>query len=171
MNKIKAIIFDWGDTVMRDFPEYSGPMAYWPRVEAVKDIDVVLKHLHIDIICCLASNSADSNAELMGTALSQVNLRQYFRYLFTSRELGCKKPDSAFYREILRRLALKPEQCIAVGNDYEKDIVPAKKLGMTTVWFSPDTPSALASCADYTIDSVDKLVPVIKKLKNKMNKG
>jgi len=28
MNKTKAIIFDWGDTVMRDFPEYQGPMAY-----------------------------------------------------------------------------------------------------------------------------------------------
>jgi len=26
---IKALIFDWGDTVMRDFPDCKGPMADW----------------------------------------------------------------------------------------------------------------------------------------------
>jgi len=171
MNKIKAFIFDWGDTVMRDFPEYSGPMAYWPRVEPVKDIDVVLKYLQPDITCCLASNAGDSDSELMGAALSRVNLRQYFRYLFTSHELGVKKPDPAFYCEIMRRIELKPEQCVAVGNDYNKDIVPAKSTGMITILFSQSAQSTVTSCADYTIDSMDKLVPVIKKLKNKMNKG
>jgi len=35
---IRALIFDWGDTVMRVFPEFSGPMAHWPRVEAVHGI-------------------------------------------------------------------------------------------------------------------------------------
>ena len=171
MNTTKAIIFDWGDTVMCDFPEYTGPMAYWPRVESVEGIDDTLKQLQKNFICCLASNAADSDAELMGTALSRVNLRQYFRYLFTSHELGVKKPDPAFYREILRRIELKPEQCAAVGNDYNKDIVPAKSTGMITILFSQYPQPAATSCADYTIDSMDKLVPVIKKLKNKMNKG
>jgi len=45
MNKIKAIIFDWGDTVMCDFPEYTGPMAYWPKVEVVPGIEKALQQL------------------------------------------------------------------------------------------------------------------------------
>jgi putative hydrolase of the HAD superfamily len=120
MNKMKAIIFDWGDTVMRDFPEYTGPMAYWPQVEPVEGIDDALKQLQKSFICYLASNAGDSDAALVAAALSRVNLRQYFRYLFTSHELGVKKPDPAFYREILSRITLKPEQCAAVGNDYTK---------------------------------------------------
>ncbi len=32
----RAILFDWGDTLMRVFPEYDGPMYAWPRVEAVE---------------------------------------------------------------------------------------------------------------------------------------
>jgi putative hydrolase of the HAD superfamily len=74
MNKTKAIIFDWGDTIMRNFPEYPGPMAYWPRVEAVTGINDALQHLQKDFICCLASNAVNSDAGLMGLALSRVNL-------------------------------------------------------------------------------------------------
>jgi len=165
MNPIKAIIFDWGDTVMRDFPEYPGPMAYWPKVEAVAGIERALHHLQKDLICCLASNAVDSDAGLMGLALSRVNLRQHFQYLFTSRELGFKKPDPAFYREILRRMNLQPEQCIAVGNSYEKDILPAKTVGINTVWLSTHPDSIAAPCADYSIDSMDKLGLIIKALR------
>jgi HAD superfamily hydrolase (TIGR01509 family) len=164
MNTIKAIIFDWGDTVMRDFPEYPGPTAYWPKVEAVPGIEKALQQLPKDFVCCLASNAIDSDAGLMGLALSRVTLREYFRYLFTSRELGFKKPDPTFYREILRRMELQPEDCIAVGNDYEKDIVPAKSVGMYTIWFSTHPDSTLTPCADYTIAGMDQLVPVIEKL-------
>jgi len=164
MNKIKAIIFDWGDTVMCDSPAYSGPMAYWPEVEVVAGIGTALQQLRKDFICCLASNAVDSDAELMGLALSRVKLRQYFQYLFTSRELGFKKPDPEFYREILRRMNLQPEQCIAAGNNYEKDIVPAKSVGMRTIWVSTHQDSVPAPCADSSIDSMDKLIPVIEKL-------
>jgi putative hydrolase of the HAD superfamily len=165
MNKTKAIIFDWGDTVMRDFPEYPGAMAYWPQVEAVAGIEKALQQLRKDFICCLASNAVDSDAGLMGLALSRVNLGQYFRYLFTSHELGYKKPDPAFYREILRRMNTQTEQCIAVGNDYEKDIVPAKSAGMHTIWFSTHPGSIAAPCADYTITSMDELPQVIRTLR------
>ena len=165
MNTIKAVIFDWGDTVMRDFPEYPGPMAYWPEVEAVAGIEPALQQLQNDFICCLASNAVDSDAGLMGLALSRVNLRQHFQYLFTSRELGYKKPDTAFYRELLRRMNLQPEQCIAVGNSYEKDIVPAKSIGMHTIWFRPHSHFTPVPCADYSITSMYELVQVIRTLR------
>ncbi|MBW6469119.1 MAG: hypothetical protein K0B85_08190 [Coriobacteriia bacterium] len=29
-----CVLFDWGDTLMVDCPEYSGPMRAWPHVEA-----------------------------------------------------------------------------------------------------------------------------------------
>jgi putative hydrolase of the HAD superfamily len=165
MNKTKAIIFDWGDMVMRDFPAYPGPMAYWPEVEAVAGIETALQQLRKDFICCLASNAVDSDAGLMDISLSRVNLRQYFQYLFTSRELGFKKPDPEFYREILRKIQLKPEQCISVGNEYQKDIVPAKSVGMYTIWFSTHSGSIAAPCVDYVITSMNELVPVVEVLK------
>jgi FMN phosphatase YigB (HAD superfamily) len=162
MTNIKAIIFDWGDTIMRDFPDFNGPMANWPRVEAIAGVAGALEDLHHDFICCLASNAGDSDAELMGAALSRVNLSGYFHYLFTSHELGFKKPDPEFYLEIVRRTGVKLQQCIAIGNDYAKDIVPAKSVGMFTIWFCQAPPLSPAYSADCTVDSMDKLTAVLK---------
>jgi len=167
LNTIKAIIYDWGDTVMRDFPEYKGPMANWPKVEIIAGADKALNHLHKNFICCLASNAGDSDVELMGIALSRVNLRQYFDYLFTSRELKVKKPDPMFYREIIRKLMLKPEQCLVMGNDYHKDIVPAKSIGAITIWLTGNSDPIAAPCADYLIDSMEKSVTVIENILHK----
>lgn len=38
----------------------------------------------------------------------------------------------ATYREILERRGLEAGSCIMVGNDVQEDVVPARKLGMTT---------------------------------------
>jgi HAD superfamily hydrolase (TIGR01509 family) len=164
MKILQAVIFDWGDTVMRDFPGNTGSMAYWPKVEIIAGVDQVLDHLHKYFICCLASNAGDSNSELMAIALSRVDLRQHFDYLFTSRELNVKKPDPMFYREILRRLMLEPEECVVIGNDYHKDIIPAKIVGMITIWLTGNLDPTVAPCADYLIDSMDKSVAVVEKI-------
>ena len=37
-----CILFDWGDTLMRVFPEFEGPMFTWPRVEVVSGIKETL---------------------------------------------------------------------------------------------------------------------------------
>ena len=164
MNILKAVVFDWGDTVMRDFPEYKGAMAYWPKLEITKGIDSVLKYCHSNLICCLASNAGDSDAELMGIALSRVNIRQYFHHLFTSSELTVKKPDTRFYHKILQILDLDPKQCAAIGNDYQKDIIPAKSVGMITILFAQDSGSVTTPYADYVINSLEKAIPIIKEL-------
>lgn len=39
------------------------------------------------------------------------------------------KPSPAYYREILDKLGLQPEECLMVGNDVSEDMV-AQKLGM-----------------------------------------
>ena len=41
---IKTIIFDWGNTLMKDFNK-SGPMYLWDYLENVSDIDTLLKKL------------------------------------------------------------------------------------------------------------------------------
>jgi len=161
MNQIKAIIFDWGDTVMRDFPEFSGPMAYWPRLEVIDDIENALKSIPENIIRCLASNAGNSDASQMEQAVSRVYLNKYFDCYFTSTELKTKKPDTGFYLAILLKLKLEASDCAAVGNDYFNDIVPAKAIGMKTVLFSPRHVPVLIPCADFVISSMKQLPSVI----------
>lgn len=43
--------------------------------------------------------------------------------------IGCCKPNLAYYREVLKRLQAQPEECLMVGNDVSEDMV-AQELGM-----------------------------------------
>lgn len=50
--------------------------------------------------------------------------------LYTTYEnIGCSKPNPAYYTEIVGRLGLNPEDCLMVGNDVGDDMV-ARTLGM-----------------------------------------
>jgi putative hydrolase of the HAD superfamily len=162
IDRLKLIIFDWGDTVMRDIPGFKGPMAFWPKVEAIDGVTEALEAIHRKYTCCLASNADDSDAESMGQALARVDIKKYFQNLFTSKDLGTKKPDPDFYRKILKNLNVKPGACAAVGNDYAKDILPAAGLGIKTVWLSRDnTPD---NKADVVIKSMKELPSALEAL-------
>ncbi len=52
-----------------------------------------------------------------------------FELYTTYENIGYCKPNLDYYREILRRMALQPEDCLMVGNDIGEDMI-AEKLGM-----------------------------------------
>ena len=159
----KAIIFDWGDTLMRDHPDIPGPMASWPTVELIPGAAEALAALDPFLICCVASNAGASDAELMGQALDRVGIRTYFHHLYTSKELGAAKPEPRFFTEIASRLGVTPAECVIVGNDYAKDIAGAKAVGMRTVWLKGDEAQpAEAPHADVIIRSMAELPNVIR---------
>jgi putative hydrolase of the HAD superfamily len=164
--KVRAIVFDWGDTLMRDFLQFDGPMADWPHAEAIEGIEDALPHLHEKYICCVASNEGYSDAELMGRALERVDIRRYFMYLFTSKELGARKPSPVFFTQIIRRIGVSGMECIFVGNDYSKDIVPAKEAGMQTILFSKER-RGFTPCADVVIESMRDLGSAVEILARK----
>lgn len=50
--------------------------------------------------------------------------------LYTTYEnIGFCKPNPDYYREIIKRLGVKPEECLMVGNDATEDMA-AEKIGM-----------------------------------------
>jgi FMN phosphatase YigB (HAD superfamily) len=90
-------------------------------------------------------------------------IRHYFDHLWTSRELGAAKPDPAFFTAILSRLELEPEACLMIGNDYDKDIVPAKAAGLQTIWLAPGSLDAFPA-ADLVVHSLHDLIAAIGKV-------
>lgn len=157
----KVVIFDWGDTVMRDFTEFSGPMVDWPRVEIIDGIEESLALISSHFTTCLASNAGNSNAELMGLALERVGIRGYFTHLFTSKELGYNKPDPNFFKEIISRIGVNPLECIMIGNDYERDIVPSKMAGMETILYAEKMIEEPKQLADFVIRSMSDLIHLV----------
>jgi len=60
-------------------------------------------------------------------------LIDYFDYPFTQDEFEITKPDPRFYEAILNLIGISADKAIMVGDRIDKDIAPAKYLGMKTV--------------------------------------
>ena len=134
---IRAVVFDWGDTLMRDFG-LPGPMADWPRVEVLPGAVNALGLLHRRYRLAVASNANASGADLIRRALDRGGIGHHFEAVFASKEMGVAKPDPAFFRFTLDALRLRGPETISIGNDLVKDILPARAAGMRTVLLDSD---------------------------------
>jgi FMN phosphatase YigB (HAD superfamily) len=70
--------------------------------------------------------------------LGEEGLAPLFDAVLCSEEVGLAKPDPALFRLALERLSAEPEEAAMVGDSLGSDIVPAKALGLRTVWIRGD---------------------------------
>ncbi len=164
---LELIIFDWGNTVMRDFPDYRGPMVTWPRVEVMPGIEGALQRLAQTYRLVLASNAYESNALLAQQALARVDLARYFCLILTSQELGAAKPDPLFFEQVLAAVETVPHRAVMVGDNFRTDIVGAKYAGLWAVWYNPGgatQPADVPFAADAEIRSFDDLDAAIQRI-------
>lgn len=161
---IKAVLFDWGDTLMRDFPDLPGPMVSWPYIEVLEGTPPALEALQGRYILGVASNAGASDAAKMGLALERGGIRAPFDFLATSKELGAAKPDPAFFRAACAGMGQPPGACIMVGNDYRKDIEGAHAAGLRTIWLNPGGGPAPGPAADLVITTPAELPAAIRLL-------
>ena len=69
-------------------------------------------------------------------------------YRFLSAECRARKPSKAFFQhalEVMGEQGFKPHEILHVGSDLERDIAPARRLGMKTALFAGDKNSLVAS--------------------------
>ena len=73
-----------------------------------------------------------SNAQAVFSLLElkYLDLSKHFQFVILSSEFGHRKPDPRIILEGARKLGLKPEEILSIGDSMEHDIVPSEKLGM-----------------------------------------
>lgn len=64
--------------------------------------------------------------------------KKYFKVLVTPEETGIMKPSEKYYTIAMEKLGLSPAEILAVGDSDERDIAPAKKLGIEALKITPD---------------------------------
>lgn len=61
-------------------------------------------------------------------------IQKYFECIVSSAEVGVAKPDPLIFETALSRAKCKPNEAVMVGDRIDNDIIPAKQIGMKTVW-------------------------------------
>ena len=75
----------------------------------------------------------------MHTVLQEFSLDHLFQDVIESAVAGVRKPDPQIFRLGVKALGLEPQETVMIGDNYEKDIVPAQSIGCHTIWLSPQS--------------------------------
>ena len=152
-----TILFDWGDTVMRDYPERTNPMVEWKTVEVIDRIADVLAYVHDSgrqIVLATSAEISDEN-QIRG-ALRRGGVDSYFSRIYCFKNTHMPKGE-AFYRHILADLNIPASEAIMVGDTFAKDVEIPNSLGMYAVWFNPRSAETQTSELHFTVHSMHEL--------------
>ena len=94
--------------------------------------------------------------------LDNWGIGKYFDVVMASAEAECAKPDLKIFTMALDKAGCEAAEAFMIGDRLDNDIIPAKKLGMKTVWVrqgyaiyqSIDDESKRP---DHVVDSIDEL--------------
>lgn len=164
-NRINALVFDWGNTIMVDEPGSSGKMKDREQVRAVSTARETLATLAQTYPLYLASNAMDSNSFEISEALKRVDLDHYFKRIFTGRDFDAPKSEPVFYQRLTKWIGFPAETIVMIGDNFQQDVLSPSASGLKTVWFNPskNTAPALLPIQDMEIRVLVELIEVLEK--------
>lgn len=104
----------------------------------------------------------------LGTAdrLEKWGLLKYIDVVAASAELGVAKPDRAIFDKAFAMAGCTAQEAVMIGDRLDNDIIPAKKLGMKTIWIRQgfaiyQNPRNTEEQPDYIVDSLAELKKIL----------
>ena len=122
----------------------------------------ILKKLHDKYKIGVIANQNPGTAQ----RLEGFGILKYIDLVIASAEEGVSKPDRRIFEIALERAGIEPDDAVMIGDRIDNDIMPAKNLGMKTIWIrqgfggnwilknDEETP-------DFTADSLSEVVSII----------
>ena len=157
------LLFDWGNTLMKVFPDQSGPMKNWTKLEIMPHVHETLSVLHPQWNIAVATNAEDSTEEDIREVLIKTGIMNYIDKVYCYRTIGYKKPSADFFYYVLNDLNIKPEHVIMIGDDYQADVLGALQNGNRAIWYNPGHLTAPENKKEMEFDDF-KLMPELLKL-------
>jgi len=97
--------------------------------------------------------------------LIRLGIYHYFDEVITSEEYGLGKPNIEFFQYGLKKIGLKPEEVVYIGDRVDKDIKPAQKVGMSTIRILKGKYKNLDNDTECpTVNKLSEIVDIIKNL-------
>lgn len=135
MNRLRAICFDFGDTLADEATEEKDASGVTQRAELIPGAAELVHELKrrgypLALV-------ADGYSGTYRNVLAQHALYDSFDVFAISEEVGVSKPDARMFRHALDLLGVPPEayaRTVMVGNHLERDIKGANALGIISVW-------------------------------------
>lgn len=94
--------------------------------------------------------------------LNKMKIDKYISLVISSAEENISKPDLKIFQLALDRAGCSPNNAVMVGDRLDNDIVPAKAVGMKTIWIKQGlgglaTPKNESETADLTVKNISEI--------------
>lgn len=144
---------------------------YSDVLNKIKMVNHILQKLILDYKLAIVSNFYGN----LETVLKELSIHHFFNSIVDSSIVNIRKPNPLIFKIAIDSLSLYPNECIVIGDSYERDIIPAKQLGCKTIWLKGKSwcyPTEISS-ADFIIKSLSELPGLIsqKIFENLLNKN
>lgn len=133
---IAAIFFDLGDTIMDEATEIKDAQGTTQSAELIAGMADALHWLHARHY--RLALVADTRPGTPVNVLQQHGLGNLFAVVSISEEVGAEKPHPDLFRHALDTLHIPVQdypQVLMVGNNLERDIMGANRIGLRSVYF------------------------------------
>ncbi len=129
--------------------------------ELYEDAPVVIKALAQKYELGIIANQLDG----LKDRLEAFGLLQYFKYIISSWDVQVMKPDIRIFEYALGKANCSAQEACMIGDRLDNDILPAKSLGMKTVWIKRgfgalQKPLSKSEEPDYTINKLSQLLEI-----------
>lgn len=133
------------------------------QLKLYPDVQKVLKKLQKKYRLAAVSDGQSLWAK---AELNAVGLLDYFDPLLVSSDYGYRKPDHRLFKKALKKMNMKPEEVIFIGNDLYRDIYGANKMGIKSVFFKSNQGDHTYASAkpDRTVFHFEELADAVKSL-------
>jgi putative hydrolase of the HAD superfamily len=164
---VKAVLFDLGDTIIEEQVDDKARLdeLHLHAQPEAREVVELLSHI---VVLGLVTDTETSPEPSVRKALHQLGFNDFFSVVVTSQDVGEAKPSPRIFEEALRLLGVRPDETVMVGNDIDRDIAGAKRMGIRTIlvtnsrYFDPRR----AHLADFRVDRLVDIPTVIGKLQS-----
>lgn len=98
-----------------------------------------------------------------------LGIYHFFAFVATSEELGYEKPEREIFDLAMKKLEVKPRECVMVGDKLDTDILGASKVGMYAVLKKSKTivkkTSAKKISPDFEIMNISEIFQVLDRIR------
>jgi len=108
-------------------------------------------------------SDADGRREIKEERMRMLGVNKLFKTIITSNDTGKNKPHPVNFLYAAKKLGVRPEECIMVGDRPETDLICSKELGMTTVLVKHGQWSHSVPYADFEIEKITQLPKIFEK--------
>ena len=94
--------------------------------------------------------------------LAETGLEGLVGQVYCSALVGLRKPDHAIFHLVLDELGVQPEQAAMIGDSLTNDIMPAREVGLTTLWIRGDRVFGKGdeSAADHVVGCLEEALQI-----------